>query len=372
MAHHEHMQYIESVKKRYPRIFKNSKVLDIGSLDINGCNKSFFESCDYKGLDVSPGKNVDIIGLAHEHDVPDGSYDVVLSSNTFEHDMHFEKTFKNMVRLVRQGGLLFFTCSGENYPEHGTAEKSPFRGHPLMDHPTWKNYYKNVTEKWIRSFIDIENEFFRFEFSEFSHNPNDKTAAKELRFWGVKKTKIKSVGKYTYGHHSPSLQASSYSIENEGMVIIGSFCSIAKNLRVVLGGNHRTDWVTTFPFGHIHTETFPWHGIGQPTSKGNITIGNDVWVGENCTIMSGVTIGDGAVVAANSVVTKDVPPYTIIGGNPAKIIRKRFEEVQIQELLANPWWNLPEEKIKKLIPLLCSSNINDLIVEVKKINQPKS
>ena len=164
----------------------------------------------------------------------------------------------------------------------------------------------------------------------------------------------------------------SYGIENirvrdwgEGAdVRIGAFCSIADNVEIFIGGNHRTDWVTTYPFGHIHEDTFPWHGAGHPATKGDVVIGNDVWIGSGVTILSGVNIGDGAVVSAKSVVVKDVPPYAIVGGNPAKIIKTRFTEDQIQRLLANPWWELSEDRINDLIPLLCSDNVEALIAAI--------
>jgi acetyltransferase-like isoleucine patch superfamily enzyme len=144
-------------------------------------------------------------------------------------------------------------------------------------------------------------------------------------------------------------------------VKIGAFCSIADNVEIFLGGNHRTDWVTTYPFGHIHQDKFPWHGKGHPATKGDVVIGNDVWIGSGATILSGVNIGDGAVISAKSVVVKDVPAYGIVGGNPAKLLKMRFTEDQIERLLNNPWWDLPENRINELIPLLCSNDIEALI-----------
>jgi acetyltransferase-like isoleucine patch superfamily enzyme len=135
-------------------------------------------------------------------------------------------------------------------------------------------------------------------------------------------------------------------------------------VQLFLGGNHRTDWVTTYPFGHINQEAFKWHGEGHPATKGDINIGNDVWLGSGCTIMSGITIGDGAVVSANSTVVKDVPPYAIVGGNPAKILKYRFTEKQIEALRENPWWEKSDQEIQELIPLLCSSNIDELIAKL--------
>lgn len=161
----------------------------------------------------------------------------------------------------------------------------------------------------------------------------------------------------------------SYGLENikvrdwgEGAdVKVGSFCSIADNVTIFIGGNHRTDWITTYPFGHINQNVFPWHGKGHPATKGDVVIGNDVWIGSGSTILSGIRIGDGAVIAANSVVVKDIPEYAIVGGNPAKVLKMRFSRKQIDKLLQNPWWELPDSRINDLIPLLCSNDIEALI-----------
>lgn len=150
------------------------------------------------------------------------------------------------------------------------------------------------------------------------------------------------------------------------MLHIGSFCSIADRVEIFLGGNHRTDWVTTYPFGHINQDIYDWHGEGHPATKGDVHIGNDVWLGSQCTILSGVTIGDGAVVAAKSVVHKDVPDYCIVAGNPAKVIKQRFTKEQIEAIKKNPWWEMPDEEIQELLPLLCSGKINDFIAKISE------
>ena len=166
-------------------------------------------------------------------------------------------------------------------------------------------------------------------------------------------------GKYTYGN--PTIHFNN----PDATLTIGNFCSIAVNCNIYLGGNHRTDWVTTYPFGHIHQGIFKsFNGKGHPATKGNVIIGNDVWIGGNVTIMSGVTIGDGAVIANNSHVVKDVEPYTLVGGNPAKFIKYRFTPEQIEKLLQIKWWNWDDEKINNILPLLCSSNINEFINKV--------
>ena len=161
------------------------------------------------------------------------------------------------------------------------------------------------------------------------------------------------VGKYTYMVEPIDI----LEVGENADIIIGSFCSIAKGLKVLLGGNHRTDWITTFPFGHIHQEIFnQFDGNGHPTTKGSIVIGNDVWIGRNCTIMSGVKIGDGAVIGANSVVAKDIPPYAIAVGNPAKVVKFRFNPDIIDKLLEIKWWEWEDEKINDNLHILCSNN----------------
>ena len=125
---------------------------------------------------------------------------------------------------------------------------------------------------------------------------------------------------------------------------------------------NRVDWVTTYPFGHIYQDVFDnYDGTGHPSSKGNVIIGNDVWVGRNVTIISGCKIGDGAVIACNSHVVKDVEPYSIVGGNPAKHIKYRFTKDQIESLLKIKWWYWEDKKINENLPLLCNSDIDKFI-----------
>ena len=165
-----------------------------------------------------------------------------------------------------------------------------------------------------------------------------------------------SFGKYTYG------QPNIIWANDKAKLIVGNFCSIAGNVKIYLGGNHRSDWVTTYPFGHIHQNIFNnFNGEGHPSTKGDVIIGNDVWIGGNVTIMSGVTIGDGAVIANNSHVVKNIEPYSLVGGNPAKLIKYRFTPEQIKKLLEIKWWNWDDEKINKFTPLLCNENIDDFI-----------
>jgi acetyltransferase-like isoleucine patch superfamily enzyme len=163
------------------------------------------------------------------------------------------------------------------------------------------------------------------------------------------------VGKWTYGHHHIQIKLDGAEIQ------IGNFCSIAEGVKAYLGGNHRVDWITTYPFGHIHNTTFNhFKGEGHPTSKGDIIIGNDVWIGTDVVLMSGIKIGDGSVIGANSVVAKDVPPYTIVVGNPAMVKRQRFSDDDINFLLQLEWWNMDDNIINDIAPMLCSDNIEAL------------
>lgn len=157
----------------------------------------------------------------------------------------------------------------------------------------------------------------------------------------------------------------SYGIPNalswgEGTVYrVGKYCSIAAGATIFLGGNHRVDWISTYPFNVLFPEGK--HIVGHPATKGDVNIGNDVWIGANAVIMSGVTIGDGAVVGACSVVTKNVPPYAIVAGNPARIVKYRFDKKTIEQLLELKWWNWHIEKVKRNLELLCSGNVQAFI-----------
>ena len=165
-----------------------------------------------------------------------------------------------------------------------------------------------------------------------------------------------SYGRYTYGRPTISWQ------NDNAKLVVGNFCSISANLNVYLGGNHRMDRVTTYPFGHINTDAFNnFNGEGHPSTKGDVIIGNDVWFGNNVTVMSGVTIGDGVVIANNSHVVKDVEPYSLVGGNPAKHIKYRFTPEQIKKLLDIKWWFWDDDKINQNTKLLCNVNIDDFI-----------
>lgn len=141
-------------------------------------------------------------------------------------------------------------------------------------------------------------------------------------------------------------------------LVIGRFCAIATGAKFVMnGGNHRTDGLSTFPFTIFAGWRGRWEGELQFPSRGDTVVGNDVWIGYDALVMPGVAIGDGAVVAARSVVTKDVPPYAIVGGNPATVVRARYDEATVKRLLALAWWDWPIEAITRAIPAIGRGDI---------------
>lgn len=151
-------------------------------------------------------------------------------------------------------------------------------------------------------------------------------------------------------------------------LIIGKFCAIAKGIEFVMNGaNHRMCSVTTYPFNIMGGgwEQFT-PALEDLPLKGDTVVGNDVWIGQNVTVMPGVNIGDGAIIAANSVVTKDIPAYCVAGGNPCKIIKKRFDDELISYLQEIKWWDWSLEKIFANLEALCSGDLEQIrnIIEV--------
>ncbi|WP_419488739.1 type B chloramphenicol O-acetyltransferase [Chryseobacterium bernardetii] len=152
-------------------------------------------------------------------------------------------------------------------------------------------------------------------------------------------------------------------------LIIGSYCSIGSGASFIMCGNqgHRYDWVSSFPFYYMSEIECFQDSKDAFELAGDTVIGNDVWIGTEAMIMAGVKIGDGAVIGSRALVTKDVEPYTIVGGNPAKPIRKRFSEYYIALLLEMKWWDWDENILEKAIPILCSANI-DVLYEFYRDN----
>ncbi len=206
-------------------------------------------------------------------------------------------------------------------------------------------------------------------------NPNDKFPNSKIPSLCYIKNVITRpniiVGDYTYYDDSEGAENFEKHVThhygfNGDKLIIGKFCAIAKGVEFIMNGaNHRMKSVTTYPFnimGNGWEKVTP--NIEDLPLKGDTVVGNDVWIGQNVTILPGVHIGDGAIIGANSVVSKDVLPYTIVGGNPIKLIRKRFDDEMIEFLLNLKWWDWPAEKIFDNLEVLCSGDVS-MIKEIK-------
>jgi len=176
------------------------------------------------------------------------------------------------------------------------------------------------------------------------------------------------VGRYSYYsgyYHGHSFNdCARYLPPDPGVdrLIIGSFCSIGSGAAFIMAGNqgHRNDWVSTFPF-YWMSEVAAFAGARNGYEPaGDTEIGNDVWIGSEAIIMPGVKIGDGAVIGTRALVTRDVEPYAVVGGNPAKVIRSRFDDRTIAMLLEMKWWDWPDERLKGAMPLLTSGNVEEL------------
>lgn len=164
--------FVLSVKCRFPDAFTCAEVLDCGSLDINGCNRPLFDGCEYMGIDVGEGRNVDEVSLIHEFRCAvEPAFDTIISTECFEHDAHLQKSLANIVRLLKPGGLFVFTCAHTGRNEHGTT------AHSKTDSPLtpWE-HYENVTREMVLPHVA---DFASYEFS-INDNPHD------LYFWGIK------------------------------------------------------------------------------------------------------------------------------------------------------------------------------------------
>ena len=186
---------------------------------------------------------------------------------------------------------------------------------------------------------------------------------------------IKSVGKYTYGtdtYTTTVREFISYADSTRPSVNIGAFTGIGLGCRFFPseGVAHNPKACTNYAFGNLGPKNEIFNNIAilpKVQTKGDINIGSDVWFGESVTVMSGVTVGHGAVVATNSHIFKDIEPYAIYGGNPAKLIKFRFDKEIIDALLEMKWWDLPDEMINKILPLLQQEPTMEIINQINQI-----
>lgn len=147
---------------------------------------------------------------------------------------------------------------------------------------------------------------------------------------------------------------------SKNKLIIGKFCAIAAETRFIMTGDHKLDGFSTYPFPLFKCGWEEAYNMLELPVKGDIVIGNDVWLGYDCLIKNGVTIGNGAIVATRAVVVKDVPAYSIVGGNPAKVVKMRFDDATIAKLQKIAWWDWPIEKITRYVKPICHLDINQL------------
>ncbi|MGV6872446.1 CatB-related O-acetyltransferase [Pseudochelatococcus sp. B33] len=198
---------------------------------------------------------------------------------------------------------------------------------------------------------------FPFGLMKRWRNPRNETRiflARQIRRHGF------SVGAHSYGHPKVRFADQGHTL------VIGRFCSIADKVEILLGGGHHMHWTSTFPFS-----AFPdaWPGSERladyRAGGGNVVIGSDVWIGSGAMILPGVTIGHGAVIAARAVVTRDVAPYTLMAGVPARAVRTRFPDDLVADLLEAAWWELPDAALVPLLPLLQGERARELVAAVR-------
>lgn len=176
------------------------------------------------------------------------------------------------------------------------------------------------------------------------------------------------VGRYSYysgyyhGHSFDDCARYLLPDADADKLLVGSFCSIGSGAAFIMAGNqgHRSEWLSTFPFAFVPDAPEFAKAANGFKPSGDTIIGNDVWIGSEAIIMPGVQIGSGAIIGTRALVTKNVEPYTILGGNPGRPIRKRFEEREIGMLLEMEWWDWPTERLSLAIPLLTSDDIEGL------------
>ena len=188
-----------------------------------------------------------------------------------------------------------------------------------------------------------------------------------LRKTGLKKPKKSFQEKYPQfqigrgTHYTPRIYFAKFA-----NLKVGAFSTFDPTVQIFLGGDHRYDWVTSNAiWNYLPGKACP---EGHPKTKGDVTIGNDAYIATEAVIMSGVTIGDGAVIGARALVSRDIPPYAVAVGNPARVVKKRFDEETISRLLKIRWWDWDDDRIRKAFPLMMSDDIEAFLVAAEYNN----
>jgi len=179
MSHRQQRAFCLQMKERFPDYFSDVKVLDVGSLDINGSNRGLFEDCDYTGIDLEEGKNVDVVSCCHEFSSDSEIFDAIISTECFEHDMHVEESLKSIVRMLKKGGLFVFTCASARRPEHGTKRSKPEHSPFTVKREGWDGYYRTLKPEDVEQMIDL-NVFSDHQFIVTRRRM-------DLQFWGIKR-----------------------------------------------------------------------------------------------------------------------------------------------------------------------------------------
>ena len=188
MSHEAQQNFCNQKKNQYPNLFVGRNILDVGSMDINGNNRQFFDNIQsYIGLDLGPGNNVDVQCSIHEYN-PEKQFDVVISTECFEHDKHYKEGIRRMYNLLCPGGMMILTIAGKHRPEHGTIATSP------ADSPYTTDYYRNITFKDFNELFELEDEFIICEVS-YDH------ISRDIRFFGIKKGDASVIDFNPAGYH---------------------------------------------------------------------------------------------------------------------------------------------------------------------------
>lgn len=174
MSHAAQMEFVRSVREKYPNSFISSRVLEIGSYDVNGTVRVFFDNCDYTGIDVIAGNGVDVVCQGQDF-TSKKKFDTIITCEMFEHNMYWKETWLNILKLCKSGGLVVMSCASTGRPEHGTKRTSP---NESLSSELYGDYYMNLTESDFRSISNIEEIFETFSFNEENT---------DLYFYGVKK-----------------------------------------------------------------------------------------------------------------------------------------------------------------------------------------
>jgi chloramphenicol O-acetyltransferase type B len=209
-----------------------------------------------------------------------------------------------------------------------------------------------------RAHLDAVNNMTNFFESPFKGISLDK----QVRHPNITVGRFSYYSGYYHGHSFDECARFLLPHEGADKLIIGSFCSIGSGAAFIMAGNqgHRSEWISTFPFFHYPYEPRFENAADGYLPAGDTVIGHDVWIGSEAIIMPGVKVGHGAIIGTRALVTRNVEPYAIIGGNPARIIRKRFADEQVAMLLEVAWWDWSDEQIREAIPLLTNGNVEGL------------